>query len=87
MVALQEVLGPIRADLAALLEGFDARELAAIAEFLTATTDLIHRHAALLRAQALGAAGAPAAPGGGDGPPKPAARRRRPRGEKARTRR
>jgi DNA-binding MarR family transcriptional regulator len=87
MSDFQEVLGPIRADLAALLEDFDDRQLAAIAEFLTGTTELIHRHAALLRAQSLGAAGAPAAPGVGDGPPKPAARRRHPRGGKARTRR
>jgi DNA-binding MarR family transcriptional regulator len=87
MSDLQEVLGPIRADLAALLEDFDDHQLAAIAEFLTGTTELIRRHAALLRAQTLGAAGAHTAPSVRDGPTKPAARRRRLRGEKARTRR
>jgi len=48
---IHEVLGPLRQDVAALLENFDAHQLTAIAEFLTRTTDLIYRHAALLRAQ------------------------------------
>jgi DNA-binding MarR family transcriptional regulator len=48
---LQEVLAPIREDMAALLAGFDAGQLAAIAEFLARGTDLIYRHAALLRAE------------------------------------
>jgi len=47
------VIGPLRRDVEALLENFDARQLTAIAEFLTGTTDLIYRHTALLRAQAL----------------------------------
>jgi hypothetical protein len=37
--------------MAALLAGFDAHQLAAIAEFLTRSTELIYRHAALLRAE------------------------------------
>ena len=53
---IQDVFGPIRADVAALLEGFDAHQLTAIAEFLARSTDLAYRHAALLRAQTLSAA-------------------------------
>jgi DNA-binding MarR family transcriptional regulator len=49
----QEVFDPIRDDAAALLEGFDARQLAAVAEFLARSTDFAYRHAALLRAQAV----------------------------------
>jgi DNA-binding MarR family transcriptional regulator len=49
---IQHVFGPIRNDVAALLERFDTRELTAIAEFLTGSTDLAYRHVALLRAQA-----------------------------------
>jgi DNA-binding MarR family transcriptional regulator len=52
MGSLQEVLAPIRKDMAALLAGFDTHQLAAIAEFLAHGTDLIYRHAALLRAEA-----------------------------------
>jgi hypothetical protein len=48
---LQEALGPIRRDMAALLAGFDKHQLAAIAEFLARCTDLIYRHGALLRAE------------------------------------
>lgn len=51
--AIQKVIEPIRNDVAALLEHFDTRQLKAIAEFLAGTTDLIYRHAALLRAQTL----------------------------------
>ena len=39
------------------LEGFDADQLAAIAEFLTRATDLAYRRGALLRAQVLAAGG------------------------------
>src|SRR5258708_27097220 len=46
---IQDVIAPLRKDVAALLESFDIRQLTAIAEFLTRTTDLIYRHAALLR--------------------------------------
>lgn len=48
---IADVFGPIREDAAALLEGFDAHQLSAIAEFLASSTDLIYRHAAMLRAQ------------------------------------
>jgi DNA-binding MarR family transcriptional regulator len=52
MREIQHVFGPIRNDVAALLERFDTQELTAIAEFLTGSTDLAYRHVALLRAQA-----------------------------------
>jgi DNA-binding MarR family transcriptional regulator len=48
---IQDVIGPLRKDVAALLENFDTHQLKAIAEFLARTTDLIYRHAALLRAE------------------------------------
>ena len=44
-------------DAGELLEGFDAGQLAAIAEFLTRATDLAYRRGALLRAQVLAAGG------------------------------
>jgi len=47
------VIEPLRQDVAALLENFDAGQLKAVAEFLTRTTDLIYRHTALLRGQSL----------------------------------
>src|SRR5947209_11466615 len=47
---IHEVFEPIRKDVAALLESFDAHQLTAIAEFLTRTTDVAYRHVALLRA-------------------------------------
>ena len=50
---IHEVIGPLRQDVAELLENFDAHQLTAIAEFLTRTTDLIYRHAALLRAESI----------------------------------
>jgi DNA-binding MarR family transcriptional regulator len=50
---LQDAVGPIRKDLTAALEDFDASQLSAIGDFLTRSTDLIYRHAALLRAHAL----------------------------------
>ncbi len=53
---IQDVIEPLRKDVTALLENFDTRQLSAIAEFLTHSTDLIYRHAALLRAQNLYAA-------------------------------
>jgi hypothetical protein len=52
---IQDVFDPIREDVAALLERFDSHQLTAIAEFLTGSTDLAYRHAALLRAQTLAA--------------------------------
>ena len=48
---IQDVIDPLREDVAAVLENFDAHQLTAIAEFLTRTTDLVYRHAALLRAE------------------------------------
>jgi DNA-binding MarR family transcriptional regulator len=50
---IQDVINPLRQDVAAMLEEFDAHQLAAIAEFLARSTDLIYRHAALLRAETL----------------------------------
>jgi DNA-binding MarR family transcriptional regulator len=50
---IQGVIEPLRRDVASSLEDFDARQLAAIAEFLTRSTDLIYRHTGLLRAQTL----------------------------------
>lgn len=52
---IRDVVDPLRADVAAFLEHFDVRQLTAITEFLAHTTDLIYRHAALLRAQTLSA--------------------------------
>ena len=49
---IQHVFGPIRNDVAGLLERFDTQQLTAIAEFLAGSTDLAYRHIALLRAQA-----------------------------------
>src|SRR5260370_16108160 len=42
---IQDVIDPLREDVAALLESFDTHQLTAIAEFLARTTDLIYRHA------------------------------------------
>jgi len=50
---IQDVIDPLRKDVAALLENFDSHQLTAIAEFLAGTTDLIYRHAALLRAETI----------------------------------
>jgi len=49
---IHDVFGPIRKDVATLLEGFDVHQLTAIAEFLTRSTEFAYRHASLLRAQA-----------------------------------
>src|SRR5260370_5518041 len=54
---IQDVINPLREDVAALLENFDAHQLTAIAEFLAGTTDLVYRHAALLRAETISALG------------------------------
>lgn len=54
--AIKDVFEPIREDMAAMLKAFDGHQLTAIAEFLTRSTDLAYRHAALLRAQTLCAA-------------------------------
>jgi DNA-binding MarR family transcriptional regulator len=50
---IQDVIGPLRKDVAALLEDFDTHQLTAIADFLGRTTDLVYRHAALLRAETI----------------------------------
>jgi DNA-binding MarR family transcriptional regulator len=50
---IHQVIEPLREDVAALLEKFDTHQLTAIAEFLAGTTDLIYRHAALLRAETI----------------------------------
>ncbi len=47
------LLDPIRKDTAELLGRFDSRQIAAIAEFIAGSTELVYRHTALLRAQAL----------------------------------
>ena len=54
---IQEVFGPIRKDVATLLEAFDTHQLTAIAQFLSRSTDFAYRHMALLRAQTLCADG------------------------------
>ncbi len=56
-VHIQDVINPLREDVAALLERFDAHQLTAVAEFLTGTTDLVYRHGALLRAETISAIG------------------------------
>jgi DNA-binding MarR family transcriptional regulator len=50
---IQDVIDPLRKDVAALLENFDTLQLTAIADFLARTTDLVYRHAALLRAETI----------------------------------
>ena len=50
---IQDVIDPLRKDVAALLESFDSHQLTAIAEFLARTTDLIYRHASLLRGETI----------------------------------
>lgn len=48
--ALDAVFGPLRTEIARLLEPFDEDQLEAIAEFLAGATDCMLRHGALLRA-------------------------------------
>lgn len=50
---IQDVIDPLRGDVAVMLEHFDKHQLTAIAEFLTRSTDLVYRHATLLRAHRL----------------------------------
>jgi DNA-binding MarR family transcriptional regulator len=50
---VHDVISPLREDVAALLDTFDTHQLTAIAEFLATTTDLVYRHAAFLRAEAM----------------------------------
>jgi len=60
--AIRDVLEPVREDVAALLESFDAHQLSAIAEFLTRSADSFYQHVALLRAHTLSAASRNRAP-------------------------
>ena len=48
---IHSAFSPIREDLAAMLKDFNNHQLAAIALFLTHSTELAYRHAALMRAQ------------------------------------
>lgn len=50
---IHDVIGPLRRDIAELLEDFDVHQLTAIATFLDRSVELIYRHAALLRVQIL----------------------------------
>jgi len=50
---IQKALDPIRRDATALMGDFDTNELAAIAEFLTRSTEFAHLHTALLRSAIL----------------------------------
>lgn len=52
---IQDLIDPLREDVAAMLDRFDSHQLTAIAEYVARSTDLIYRHAALLRAQTLSA--------------------------------
>jgi DNA-binding MarR family transcriptional regulator len=54
---IQEVIDPLRKDVAAFLEEFDTHQLTAIAAFLARSTDLAYHHAALLRAETISAMG------------------------------
>ena len=54
---IHDVIEPLRRDVTEVLDEFDPQQLAAIARFLTASTELLYRHAALLRAHALSGTG------------------------------
>jgi DNA-binding MarR family transcriptional regulator len=54
---IQDLIDPLREDVAALLENFDTHQLTAIAEFLARSTDLAYRHAGFLRAETISAIG------------------------------
>lgn len=47
------LMAPMRAEIATMLDGFDARQRAAIAAFLSGCTDAAYRQTALLRGHAL----------------------------------
>ncbi len=53
---IQDVIDPLRKDVAVLLGNFDTHQLTAIARFLAGITDLVYHHASLLRAKTLSAA-------------------------------
>ena len=48
---IHNAFAPIKKDVTEMLEAFDGRQLAAIAQFLEQSTGITHRHAALLRAE------------------------------------
>lgn len=50
---IRRVFEPIHREITETLNGFDAHQLSAIAEFLERSTDILHRHVALLRADTL----------------------------------
>ncbi|MBB6378894.1 DNA-binding MarR family transcriptional regulator [Pseudonocardia eucalypti] len=50
---IHRVITPLRAEVAELLDRFDAHQLAAIADFLSGTAEIGHRQAAVLRAESL----------------------------------
>jgi DNA-binding MarR family transcriptional regulator len=52
-VHIRDVIEPLREDVAELLQNFDSHQLTAIAAFLSGTTDLIYRNAALLRGETI----------------------------------
>jgi DNA-binding MarR family transcriptional regulator len=54
---IHDAIEPLRKDVAVVLEKFDTDQLAAITEFLKRSTELIYRHAALLRAETISATG------------------------------
>ena len=60
---IQDVIDPLREDVAAVLEKFDTHQLTAIAEFLARTTELVYDHAALLRAKTTSDVGRTHVPG------------------------
>lgn len=50
---IRNIFYTLHNELSAMVEKFDSRQLAAIAEFLSNSTKLVYRHAAVLRAEAL----------------------------------
>ena len=50
---IKSLFTPIKQDLATILESFDERQIIALAEFLTRSTEVAYRHVALLRARTL----------------------------------
>lgn len=48
---IRQIFDPIQKDAAELLQGFEPRQLATIAEFLARNTEFVYRRAALLRAE------------------------------------
>lgn len=50
---IHDIFAPLRNDMIAFLESFDAHQLTAIAEFLARTTDSAYHHMALHRAETL----------------------------------